>query len=47
MEERMAKEKLKGKNAFKPLSRERKISSALRAYASLVSSADKGAIRNI
>ena len=35
----------KGKMAWKPLSRDRKISRALKAYASMVSSADKGAVR--
>lgn len=35
----------KGKDAWKPLSRDRKVSKALRAYAALVSSADKGAVR--
>ena len=35
----------KGKMAWKPLSRDRKISMALKAYASMVSSADKGAVR--
>ena len=35
----------RGRMAWKPISRERKISRALRAYASMVSSADKGAVR--
>jgi dihydroxy-acid dehydratase len=35
----------RGKSAWKPLHRERQISRALKAYASMVSSADKGAIR--
>jgi len=37
----------KGNNAFKPVNRERKISKALKAYALIVSSADKGAVRLI
>ena len=37
----------RGKDAFKPKDRNRVISKALRAYASMVSSADKGAIRMI
>lgn len=36
---------MKGKAAWKPLSRERVVSKALKAYSALVSSADKGAIR--
>ncbi|MBN2520748.1 MAG: dihydroxy-acid dehydratase [Bacteroidales bacterium] len=47
LEERMKQEKLKGDNAFKPQGRDRKISAALKAYASLVTSADKGAVRMI
>jgi dihydroxy-acid dehydratase len=35
----------RGKKAWKPVSRERQVSRALKAYASMVSSADKGAIR--
>ena len=37
----------KGVNAYKPEGRERKVSKALKAYALLVSAADKGAIRLI
>ena len=37
----------RGKDAFKPKDRNRIVSKALRAYASLVSSADKGAVRMI
>lgn len=37
----------RGKDAFKPRDRNRVVSKALRAYASMVSSADKGAIRMI
>ncbi len=45
--ERRAAEEAKGKLAFTPVGRERNISRALKAYASLVSSADKGAVRMI
>ncbi len=44
---RREKEVRKGKDAFTPVGRERKISKALKAYASMVSSADQGAIRLI
>jgi dihydroxy-acid dehydratase len=37
----------RGKDAFKPVDRNRVVSKALRAYASMVSSADKGAVRMI
>ena len=37
----------KGVNAYKPEGRNRKVSKALKAYAMLVSAADKGAIRLI
>jgi predicted O-methyltransferase YrrM len=37
----------RGKDAFKPKDRNRVVSKALRAYASMVSSADKGAVRMI
>ncbi len=47
MEARRASEISKGKDAFTPVGRNRKISKALKAYASLVSSADRGAIRLI
>jgi len=40
-------EEARGKDAFKPKDRNRVVSKALRAYASLVSSADKGAVRLI
>ncbi|MBN2519450.1 MAG: dihydroxy-acid dehydratase [Bacteroidales bacterium] len=40
-------EKAKGEKAFKPQKRNRKVSKALQAYASLVSSADMGAVRII
>lgn len=44
---RRKEEGLKGKNAFRPENRNRTISSALRAYAANVSSADTGAVRLI
>lgn len=47
MEKRRQKELAKGAQAFKPAPRERQVSKALRAYASMVSSADKGAVRMI
>ncbi len=42
---RRARELARGKDAFMPVSRERYVSKSLRAYASMVSSADKGAVR--
>jgi dihydroxy-acid dehydratase len=45
--ERRKAEEAKGKDAFMPVGRKRNISKALKAYASLVSAADKGAIRLI
>ncbi len=47
MATRRKKEEARGKDAFTPANRNRNISKALRAYASLVSSADRGAIRMI
>lgn len=47
LEKRRKAMEAKGENAWKPPIRERKISKALRAYSSMVSSADKGAIRLI
>jgi dihydroxy-acid dehydratase len=47
LKERRKKEEGKGKLAFSPVGRERQVSKALKAYASLVSSADRGAIRII
>jgi dihydroxy-acid dehydratase len=46
LQQRRKVEEAKGNNAFKPV-RERKISKALKAYASIVSSSDKGAVRMI
>jgi dihydroxy-acid dehydratase len=45
--QRREEELKRGKDAFTPTGRNRKISKALKAYASLVSSADKGAVRLI
>lgn len=47
LEKRRKEEQGKGVTAFRPAARKRNISKALKAYASLVSSADKGAIRLI
>jgi len=47
LKKRQKEEKLKGDRAYKPEKRNRKISSALKAYAAFVSSADLGAIRII
>jgi dihydroxy-acid dehydratase len=47
MAQRRAAEQARGNNAYTPATRKRNISKALKAYASLVSSADKGAIRLI
>jgi dihydroxy-acid dehydratase len=44
---RREEELKKGKDAFTPVGRDRQVSKALKAYASLVSSADKGAVRLI
>ena len=45
--ERRAEEEKRGKDAFKPRTRSRQVSAALRAYASAVTSADKGGVRMI
>jgi dihydroxy-acid dehydratase len=45
--ERRKAEEAKGKDAFTPVGRNRTVSKALKAYASLVSAADKGAVRLI
>lgn len=44
---RRAEEKDRGVRAFTPHDRDRKVSRSLKAYASMVSSADKGAVRII
>lgn len=45
--ERRKAEESRGKAAFTPVSRKREISKALKAYAAMVSSADKGGVRII
>ncbi len=45
--ERKKDEEKKGASAYKPLTRNRLIPSSLKAYAALVTSADKGAVRKI
>ena len=47
LEKRKKEELLKGNLAYRPANRKREISKALKAYASLVSSADRGAVRLI
>jgi dihydroxy-acid dehydratase len=47
LDKRMKEELARGKAAFTPKTRKRVLSKALRAYASMVSSADLGAIRLI
>jgi len=47
LDQRRKEEEAKGKDAFKPANRTRNVSKALKAYASLVSSADQGAVRLI
>ncbi len=47
LEKRRQEEKDRGTLAFKPAKRQREISTALKAYASIVSSADLGAVRQI
>jgi dihydroxy-acid dehydratase len=37
----------KGKDAWKPVNRKRAVSKALKAYAALTTSADKGAVRDL
>jgi dihydroxy-acid dehydratase len=45
LQERRNEMEARGKAAWKPVSRDRQVSRALKAYASMVSSADKGAVR--
>ena len=45
LEARRADEEARGKDAFTPRRRQRQVSKALRAYASMVTSADKGGVR--
>lgn len=47
IEKRLNEERKRGKDAFTPKTRKRNISKALKVYASMVSSADRGAIRLI
>ena len=47
LQNRKKKEEQRGTKAFTPVSRERNISKALKAYASMVTSADRGAVREI
>ncbi len=47
LEKRRKNEEAKGESAFQPPKRKRRVTKALKAYASLVSSADRGAIRLI
>ncbi|MGC8803812.1 MAG: dihydroxy-acid dehydratase, partial [Bacteroidales bacterium] len=47
IERRLNEERKRSKEAFTPKNRKRNISRALKVYASIVSSADKGAIRMI
>lgn len=47
LDERRKKEEARGDRAFTPVSRERNISNALKAYSKFAASADKGAIRII
>ena len=44
---RRAAMEAKGKLAWKPVSRQRHVSAALRAYAAMTTSADKGAVRDV
>lgn len=44
---RRSEEEARGKEAFTPRDRDRHVSKALRAYASMVSSADKGGVRQL
>ncbi|MBP7505542.1 MAG: dihydroxy-acid dehydratase, partial [Prolixibacteraceae bacterium] len=47
LDRRRAEEEGKGREAWKPRPRKRKVSLALRAYASMVTSADQGAVRRL
>ena len=47
MTRRHAAMQARGKQAWKPVSRERHVSVALRAYAAMTTSADKGAVRDV
>ncbi|MDO5653611.1 MAG: dihydroxy-acid dehydratase, partial [Brachymonas sp.] len=45
--QRRAAMEAKGKNAWKPVNRDRVVSAALRAYAAMTTSADTGAVRDV
>jgi dihydroxy-acid dehydratase len=47
LDARRQKELARGKEAFRPGARERMVSTALKAYASMVTSADQGAVRKV
>ena len=47
MKRRRAAMEAKGKKSWQPASRERHVSDALRAYAAMTTSADKGAVRDV
>lgn len=47
LDARRKKMEAKGEGAFKPAPRNRKVSTALRAYAAMTTSADRGAVRDI
>ncbi|QRN41035.1 MAG: dihydroxy-acid dehydratase [Neisseriaceae bacterium] len=47
LQQRQEKMQAKRKNAWKPCSRQRKVSNALKAYAAMATSADRGAIRDV
>ena len=47
LEQRRVAMVAKGKQAWKPATRQRQISAALRAYAAMTTSADKGAVRDV
>lgn len=47
LEERRQIMEAKGKTAWKPVTRERQVSAALRAYAAMTTSADTGAVRDV
>jgi dihydroxy-acid dehydratase len=46
LDERARQQEARGKQAYTPLNRQREVSLALRAYATLATSADKGAVRD-
>lgn len=47
LEARAQKQQQRGKDAYKPLNRNRPVTAALKAYALLATSADKGAVRDL